>query len=164
MIRHLYIFCFLVLAFFSCHSNKKASESDPAIVECKQKALCEFEEAENYFIQKDYDIAKNHYQNILKYDCLNELKYGYKKNRTTVAKTVNSRIAQINKMDEEELKSKQDQCFKLLQYADKMYWEEKYEKSKMYYQRYQNSDCTERDSLINLKIKILDSLINLKKN
>jgi len=163
MIRHLYIFCFLVLAFFSCHSSKKASESDLAIVESRQKVLREFEEAENYFIQKNYDIAKYHYQNILKYDCLEELKYGYKKNRTTVANTVNSRIAQINKIYDDELKTKQDMCIRILQYAEKLQGDHQYERSKMYYQRYQKMDCSERDSVINSKIKTLDSLINLKK-
>jgi hypothetical protein len=164
MIRHLFIFCFLVLLVFSCRSSKKATEDDPALLECRQKSLREFEEAENYFIQKNYDIAKNLYQNILKYECLEELKHGYKKNKTTVAKTVNSRIAQINKIYDDELKSKQDMCIRIYQYAENLQGDHQYERARIYYLRYQNSDCSERDSMINLKIKILDSLINLEEN
>lgn len=170
MIRHLYIFCFLVLLVFSCRSSKKAAEDTPEIKRCREKAFANYERAENYYLKGDYEYSRFHFVEALADSCLNGLKVTigskkrFGKNEILLTDLIEQRIKQLDEVRALRLREKEIQCSRLLFHAENTFEKQEYEKSKMYYQKYQNMDCSVKDSVINLKIKILDSLINLKKN
>jgi hypothetical protein len=106
MIKHLFIFCFLVLLVFSCRSGKKAAEDDPAVLECKRKAIREYEIAENEMYKKELYSARKYYLQVLSYDCLDGMKVGYKRNRKPLTEVINNRIRQIDTIVQREIREK----------------------------------------------------------